>query len=91
MPRKTDPRVITYDEQAAYAVQALVRGEANEGQQQYFVDWLVSRASDTYGEPFDPESTRLTDYQLGRRSVGLAVVKHINANIGKLKEAKADG
>lgn len=91
MPRKTDPRVREYDEQVAYVVQALVRGEANEGQQKQFLEWLVHKACDTYGEPFDPDNARLTDYQLGRRSVGLAVVKHINANIGKLKEAKADG
>lgn len=57
------------------AVQALARGEASAEQQQRALDWIVSRAAQTYDEPFFPDNPRVTDYLLGRRSVGLALVK----------------
>lgn len=86
MPRKAHPGLVPLDQKAAYAAQAMARGEATDSQQQYFLDWLINIAAGTYDEPFDPESQNVTDYRLGRRAVGLAVVKHLNVKIGKLKE-----
>ena len=77
---------VQFNQRAAYAAQALVRGEATEDQQKFFVDWLIRDACQTYEEPFDPESERVTDYVLGRRSVGLGVVKHLSISPAKLEQ-----
>ena len=42
---------------------------------QQFLDWLINVACGTYDEPFRPDNQDAVNYMLGRRSVGLAVVK----------------
>lgn len=59
----------------AYAVQAVARGEASPDQQKRAFDWIINRAAMTYEEAFWPDNARVTDYVLGRRSVGMQVVK----------------
>lgn len=39
------------------------------------LDWIVKTAAGTYDEPFRPGSADTIAYLLGRRSVGLAIVK----------------
>lgn len=39
------------------------------------LDWIIVHAAGTYDEPFEPGRPDVTDYLLGRRSVGLAIVK----------------
>jgi hypothetical protein len=39
------------------------------------LDWIVTVAAATYDEPFRPGQPDVRDYMLGRRSVGLAIVK----------------
>jgi len=42
------------------------------------LDWIVKKASATYDEPFRPGAPDTIAYLLGRRSVGLAIVKLIS-------------
>ena len=39
------------------------------------LDWIVNVAAATYDEPFRPGQSDAVNYMLGRRSVGLAIVK----------------
>lgn len=39
------------------------------------LDWIVHVAAATYDEPFRPGQQDAVNYMLGRRSVGLAIVK----------------
>jgi hypothetical protein len=39
------------------------------------LDWIINTAAATYDEPFRPGQPDVRDYMLGRRSVGLAIVK----------------
>ena len=74
----------------AAAIQALAAGNANEGQQRRALDWIIQKAAMTYDEPFEPQNARVTDYVLGRRSVGLALVKLLNIKLGMLQK-ESDG
>jgi len=75
---------------AAYALQAMSRGEATDHQQKFVLDWLITDTCQTYEEPFTPDSVRVTDYVLGRRSVGLGIVKHLTISPAKLAGNKAE-
>lgn len=77
-----------YDAEHVHALQALAKGEAGPIEQKRALDWIVNRAAMTYDEPFDPESSRSTDYVLGRRSVGLQIVKLINLKAGVVAGAE---
>ena len=39
------------------------------------LDWIIHKAAEAYGEPFVAGEPDVTNYLLGRRSVGLAIVK----------------
>jgi len=65
-----------YDINDIRAIQALAQGKASEQDQQRALDWIIKAAS-TYDEPFRPGSSDVVNYMLGRRSVGLAIVKLI--------------
>ena len=66
-----------YDIKDIRAIQAIAQGTASETEQKHALDWIINTASATYDEPFRPGEHDVTDYMLGRRSVGLAVVKMI--------------
>jgi hypothetical protein len=74
----------SYDKKAIRAVQAVQKysmgGDTPPSQTdcQVFLDWLINEACATYGEPFRPGSNDEVSYMLGRRSVGLAIVKLIH-------------
>lgn len=57
------------------AVQALAAGTASPDEQKRALDWIVTTAAQTYDEPFVPGQDDVRAYLLGRRSVGLAIVK----------------
>jgi hypothetical protein len=42
------------------------------------LDWIVNTACATFDEPFQAGQSDVKDYMLGRRSVGLAIIKLIN-------------
>jgi hypothetical protein len=52
---------------------------------QKFLDWLLNVACGTYDEPFRPGNADAVNYMLGRRSVGLAVVKLLKLKPEKFK------
>ena len=57
------------------AVQAVAAGTASPDEQKRALDWIVTSAAQTYEEPFVPGRDDVRSYVLGRRSVGLAIVK----------------
>lgn len=67
-----------YTDADLYAVRAVARGNANPEQQRRAIDWVIRRACQTYDEQFVPDSPRVTDFLLGRRSVGQQIIKLIN-------------
>lgn len=77
---------VPFNEKAAYGLQAMARGEMTPEQQKATLDWIIKEAAQTYEEPFIHDNARVTDYLLGRRSVGLAIVKHLTISPAKLKE-----
>lgn len=79
-PKREPWHPALYEEYDVYAMQALARGEASEGQQKRALKWIIEKAAMTYDEPFVPDNARVTDNLLGRRSVGLQIVKLLNLN-----------
>jgi hypothetical protein len=67
----------------AHAIRAVENGTASDTQQKFFLRWLVQMACQTYDDPFQPGKADLTNYYLGRQSIGKLVVMHLRA---KLKE-----
>lgn len=65
----------TYEVADIRAVQAVAQGVASETEQKRALDWIINTASATYDEPFRPGEQDAVNYMLGRRSVGLAIVK----------------
>lgn len=57
------------------AIQAVAQGNASEAEQQRALKWIIEQACGTYDEPFRPNDQDTVNYMLGRRSVGLAIVK----------------
>ncbi len=64
------------------AIQAIAQGNASETEQKRGLDWIINSAAATYDEPFRPGEVDATNYILGRRSVGLAIVKMVNLKVG---------
>lgn len=64
-----------YDKEDVRAIQALATGTASDTDQRRALDWIINTAAATYDEPFRPGSQDAVNYMLGRRSVGLAIVK----------------
>ena len=70
-----------YDKQdvrAVHAIAAYAGGGGEPPTQQdcaRALDWIVNTACATYDEPFRPNEPDANNYMLGRRSVGLAIVK----------------
>tara|TARA_R110000868_G_scaffold122871_2_gene325736 strand:+ start:4918 stop:5196 length:279 start_codon:yes stop_codon:yes gene_type:complete len=70
----------TYEQSDIYAIKALWEGKANEGQQKMAVAWLMN-ACGVARDPFRPADARLTDYLMGRQSVGRMVLELVNAKV----------
>ena len=66
-----------YEKKDIRAIQALAQGKATEQDQRTALDWIINIAAASYDEPFRPGQPDVRDYMLGRRSVGLAIVKLI--------------
>jgi len=79
--RRRRPREIwhppSYEMEDIRAVQAVATGNASASEQKRALDWIVNTAAQTYEEPFVPDQDDVRSYVLGRRSVGLAIVKLI--------------
>lgn len=70
-----------YEKADIRAIQAIVEYAAGTGNPpspsecKRALDWIINTAAATYDEPFLPGQPDVRDYMLGRRSVGLAIVK----------------
>jgi len=71
----------------ASALQALVRGDADSGQQQRAMNWIINNACGTYDLDYRPDS-REHAFVSGKRFVGLEIVKLLKVNTGALAGAK---
>ena len=71
----------------SYAIQALFKGIANEGQQLRAVKCIVEEICGTYAMTFGPESARQSDFNEGKRHVGRALVGIANISLGLVKAA----
>lgn len=79
-----------WDDDDAKALKALQAGNANDIQQRRALNWIINKVCMTYDEPFVPESERTTNFLLGRRNVGLQIVKLLNLKLGALQKVKHD-
>ncbi len=64
-----------YVEEDVRAIQSLVQGDATPDEQQRALRWIIEQAAAVYDEPFRPGNADTVAYMLGRRSVGLAIIK----------------
>jgi hypothetical protein len=70
----------------ASALQALMRGDADKGQQARALKWVIESAACTYDMSYRPgDTSRDTDFAEGRRSVGLQIVKLLKMNLSELR------
>ena|SRR3990167_6217975 len=55
------------------------------------LDWIIQKAAGTYDEPFEAGRPDVVAYMLGRRSVGLAIVKlmRLKASLFDEKESQS--
>lgn len=64
-----------YDEAISGAIKALAAGNANDGQQQRALYWIVHTLCGTYDQPYRPESERDTIFACAKMFVGQQIVK----------------
>lgn len=76
----------------ATAMQALMNGSANEGQQKHVLDWVLRGACAIGDWPYRTEEKE-TYIQLGRQFAGQQIYRLMRANISDLrkKEGKPNG
>lgn len=80
-----------WEEDDAKALKSLQAGNASDVQQRRALAWIINKAAATYDEPFVAGDARTTDYLLGRRNVGLQIVKLLNVKLGALQKVKDGG
>lgn len=68
------------------AIQAVVAGNANPEQQKMAINFIVNKVCLTYDMPYRPDSSRDTDFLLGRMFVGQQIVKLMKINLNRIKE-----
>ena len=66
------------------AIQAMHRGNANEGQQKDALDCIINILCGTYDEPYRDDE-RDTLFALGKAHVGREIVTITNLPLGKIK------
>lgn len=85
---------VDYEAADASAIQALIRGEADEYQQKRALKWIIEQAAGTYDLAFRPggeEGRRDTDFALGRSFVGQQIVKLSRLNVAALVRREENG
>ncbi len=78
---------MAYVDADAAAIQALAAGNANEGQQQRALKWIIEIAGGAYNMSFYPgeEGRRDTDFAEGRRFVANSIIKLTKLPLGERK------
>lgn len=76
-----------YEDADVYALKNLAAGNANEGQQQRVLKFIIEALCGNYDLSFRPgdDGPRATDFAEGKRFVALQLVKLINMNPKLLK------
>lgn len=98
MAQKREPwHPPTYEPEDVIAVQAVTRYAAeltdtppSQAQCKRMLDWLIETACSTYDDPFRPNREDVRTYMLGRRSVGLALIKLMKLNLETIRKAEDD-
>src|SRR3990167_10757117 len=72
----------------SYAIQAFMRGEANEAKQKRASKCIVEEICGTYDMTFDPKDERQSCFNEGKRHVGRALVGIANISLGVVQEAE---
>lgn len=75
-----------YEVHEGYALQAMQDGRATAPQQQQVLKWIINNLCRTYDNQYFPDSTRNTDFALGKRWVGQQLVKLLNIKLGLIKK-----
>ena len=75
-----------YEPQDAAAIQALVNGTANKGQQVRALKWIVEECCKTYDMSYRPNSERDSVFAEGKRHVGNDIIRMTKIKLGKLQE-----
>lgn len=85
---KAPPQIIPpeYPVAVAYAIQALLRGEASPEMQKRALDWIIVHAAATYDQSFHPDNPHLTSFAEGRRFVGNQIIKMTKLDTRKLAQ-----
>lgn len=71
-------QAVDYDEGITAAIKALNAGNANEGQQQRALKWIIEVVCATYEQPFQPDGrggSRATEFMCGRMFAGQQIIK----------------
>ena len=76
-----------YDVADVAAIQALVRGEADEEQQKRAIKWMIENAAGAYDFHYY-ENTQHTAFALGRAFVGQQIVKMTRLNLQSLRRGE---
>jgi hypothetical protein len=69
-----------YEQADVYAIKALWEGKANDGQQKQAMAWIMGACA-VARDPFRPDDARLSDYLMGRQSVGRMILELVNAKV----------
>ena len=72
----------------SYAIQAFLRGDANEAQMKRACKCIIHEICGTYDMTFDPDSVRQSDFNEGKRHVGRVLVGIANISLGTVQEAE---
>lgn len=78
---------LVLDESEIAAVKAVEKGEATKEQQQLFFDTLYGKISPV-GWPSIGESAQHTDFNEGKRMVGISLVRIVKTTYDQFKEIK---
>ena len=69
------------------AIQALLRGDADEAQQKRAIKWIIENAAGAYDFHYY-ENTQHTAFALGRAFVGQQIVKMTRLNLHSLRKTE---
>jgi hypothetical protein len=91
-PQAEPWRPTEWQDEDAYAVQAIMYGRASEEQQRRAMTFIVNNLCGTYDQSFRPPELdpdgRVTAFASGKRQVGLELVKFSKINIAALRSTQ---
>lgn len=75
-----------YDDPDIFAIQALVKGEANADQQKRALSWIINECCKTYDMSYRPDNQTDTVFAEGKRYVGNEIIRMTKMKVGTLKK-----